>query len=149
MLLKSTPTSSFVCSLKEKNFLKPMLTPQVPGPSSEFRLATSGLSNTSAPVGGGAKAAALKIRSPPSEAYGSPTTTGLKEGPLKSPTASTKPLAMLPGNTGPQLLQLQNGVNPVPLFANMFHDNWNPPTTASAHFDSERPYVRPRPNGRS
>src|SRR6185369_4574332 len=148
-LLKSTPTSSFVLSLNLKNLRTPRFTPHVPGPTREFRFATAGLSKTSAPVVGSAKAAALKKRSPPTPAYGSPTTRGRKLGPLKSPTASTKPLAILPGNTGSQLLHVQNGVNPVPLLANMFQDIWKPPISASSHLDNERPYVRPRPNGMS
>src|SRR5215217_9432347 len=114
-----------------------------------FRFATSGLSKTSAPVVGTVNAAGLKNRSPLTPAYGSPVTRGRKLGPLKSPTASTKPLAMLPGKTGPQLLHVQNGVKPVPLLANMFHEIWNPPISASSHLDNERPYARPRPNGMS
>src|SRR5262245_6803342 len=106
-LLKSTPTSSLVDSLNLKNLRKPRFTPHVPGPISELRLATSALSNTSAPVVGTSKAAGLKNRSPPTFAYGSPCTRGRKLGPEKSPIASTKPLATLPGKTGPQLLQFQ------------------------------------------
>src|SRR6185437_10436567 len=114
-LLKSTATSSLVDSLNRKNLRKPRFTPHVPGPIRKLRLATSALSKTSAPVVGTVKAAGLKNWSPVTPAYGLPTTRGRKLGPEKSPTASTKPLAMLPGKIGLQLLQVQNGVKPVPL----------------------------------
>src|SRR6185295_6782345 len=106
--------------------------PHVPGPVKKLRLATSGLSKTSEPVLGGAKAAGLKIRSPERLAYGLPITRGRKPCPLKSPIASTKSLAMFPGQTGSQLLHVMNGVKPVPDFANIFHVNCQPPATASA-----------------
>src|ERR1051326_9642189 len=61
-LLKSTPTSSCVVSLNLKNLRTPRFTPHVPGPISELRFATWGLSKTSAPVVGRSKAAGLKNR---------------------------------------------------------------------------------------
>src|SRR5215207_7782551 len=63
-LFRSAPTSSFIVSVILKNLRTPRLVPQVPGPVRELRLATLGLSRASAPTVGGAKAAALKKRSP-------------------------------------------------------------------------------------
>jgi len=41
---------------------------------------------------------------------------------LKSPTASTEEMPILPGSIGLQSSQIQKGVNPVPDFANMFNE---------------------------
>src|ERR1044071_7335192 len=106
-LLKSAPTSSFVVSENLKYFRRPRLTPHEPGPTSELRLAIEGSSKTVESGGGGPKAAGLKNWSPSRFAYGLPMTVGRNVGPVKSPTASTKPLAMFPGKTGSQLLQNQ------------------------------------------
>ena len=110
-------------SLAESEILaETEITPHVPGQNREVSLPDIRIVENVSACGGRVNAAGLKNRSPLTPAYGSPTTRGRKFGPLKSPTASTKPLAILPGKTGPQLLQIQNGVKPVPLLANMFHD---------------------------
>src|ERR1044071_8576172 len=145
----SVPSSSLVVSLKRKYLRTPRLTPQEPGPRSELRLAIAGLSKTSAPVGGSPNAVGLKTWSPLRPANGSPVTSGRNDGPLKSPTASTKPLPMFPGKTGSQLSQIQNGVKPVPLLANRFQVTSQLPTAASAQPDILLPYSRPWPIGSS
>src|SRR4051794_32403805 len=96
----------------------PKLTPHVPGPVNILRLATCGSLKRVAPNDGRSNALGSQIWLP-FFLLGLPTTIGRINVPLKSPTASSAPLPTLPGTTGSQLSQVQKGVNPVPVLANM------------------------------
>src|SRR5205809_2964152 len=130
----SAPSWKVSRSVAWKSLCTPKLTPQVPGPQSILRLAFAGLLNTSAPTEGGPKAAALKIWSPFFLLKSLLRTVGRYEGSaLKSPTASTEEMPILPGSIGLQSSQIQKGVNPVPDFANMLNEVCHPPTSKSPH----------------
>src|SRR5262245_49434047 len=107
----------------------PRFTPQVDGPSRKLRDAALELEKKSAPKLGTVNAEGFQNRSP-DRTLGFPDIEGRNEGPLKSPTASMKPLPRLPGYTGSQLSQVQKGVKPVPDFANPFHESCQAPITA-------------------
>src|SRR5260370_20595969 len=124
----------------------PRFKPQVPGPSNRFRFAVCGLLNRSAPIGGGANTLGSNNWSP-FFLLGLPVTSGRNEVVLKSPTASMKLLAMLPGNTGPQLSHTQNGVKPVPDLMNPCQEVSQPPAKVSVSQFIFEPYFFPLPNG--
>src|SRR5262245_28647134 len=107
MLLNSAPNLNCAFSPNLKVLLIPRFVPQVPGPRSRLRLATLGLSRTSAPAGGRPKASGLKNRSP-DLSCGLPVTIGRNALLLpKPPTGSMEVLKILPSVAGPQLLQNQ------------------------------------------
>src|SRR6267154_6447944 len=115
-----------------------------------FRLATPACVKMSDPMEGNPNAAGFEIWSPFFCLKLLLTTTGRKDGSaLKSPTASSEEMPILPGSTGLQSSQIQNGVKPVPDFANGLNVVCQPPTTASAHRDIADPDCRPRPTGKS
>src|SRR5215467_1574879 len=153
MLSTSAPNWSLTRSLNSKSLCTPRLTPHVPGPHSRLRLATWALLKTSEPTVGGANASGFQIWSP-FFCLKLPITSGRYEGSaLKSPTASSDVTPMFPGRTGAsddvQSSQVQNGVKPVPVLANMLNVVCQPPTTRSATRDMLAPNVRCLPNGRS
>src|ERR1700677_3955997 len=127
----------------------PRFTPYVPGPLRELRLAAAGLLNSVEPISGRPKAAELNWNPLARPFIGFPSTVGRNEGPSKSPTASTAPEATLPGMTGSQSEQSQNGVNLVPVFANKLNDACHPPTRSSISLDEVEAKCSPRPKGRS
>src|SRR6266850_7844932 len=137
-------------SVTWKSLCNPRFTPQVPGPHSMFRLATPACVKTSGPTEGTPKAAGFQIWSPFFWLMLLLTTTGRKDGSaLKSPTASSEVIPILPGSMEPQSSQVQKGVKHVPDFANILKVVCHPPTTASVQRDIEAPYARPRPTGKS
>src|SRR6266850_1311611 len=104
-------------SVTWKSLCNPRFTPQVPGPHSMFRLATPACVKTSGPTEGTPKAAGFQIWSPFFWLMLLLTTTGRKDGSaLKSPTASSEVIPILPGSMEPQSSQVQKGVKPVPDF---------------------------------
>src|SRR5437762_6670026 len=151
ILSKSAPKLATTLSPILKFLCTPRFTPQPPGPRRTFRLATAGLSNTSPPSGGGPNAFGSNSWSA-TWWLGSPVTTGLY-APPKSPTASIELVAIFPGPTNrkplKQLSHTQNGVNPVPDFANIWKLVCQPPITVSVQLENELPNFRPRPTGKS
>src|SRR6266704_4238090 len=140
ILSTSAPNWKVKRSVAWKSLWIPKFTPHVPGPQSMLRLATLALLNTSAPTEGRPKASGLKTRSPLFLLKSLLITVGRYDGSaLKSPTASTEEIPILPGSIGLQLSQIQNGVNPVPDFANMLNVVCHPPAMRSAHLDIEAP----------
>src|SRR6266498_3253624 len=107
MLLNSAPNLRLTFSPNLRVLLTPRFVPQVPGPRSRLRLATLGLSSTSAPAGGNPKASGLKNRSP-DLTCGSLVTIG--RNPLlllNPPIGSIDVLKILPSVAAPHLHHAQ------------------------------------------
>src|SRR6202046_2501464 len=141
MLSKSAPKVATTRSPIGKALWMPRFTPHAPGPVNIFLLATAGLPSRSDPTEGRPNELAFQIMALlpffPVLMW-LLRIKGLKEGSaLKSPTASIDDTAMFPGSTGSQSSQTQNGVKPVPDFANMLKVVCQPPIRVSAHLENE------------
>src|SRR6478735_7691730 len=105
MLLKSAPIAARTRSPIGNRFWMPRFTPHVDGPSRKLRVDALEFEKRSAPTLGTVNTEGSQNRSPDWTAA-LPFTCGRNDEELKSPTASIKPLPMLPGQIGSQLSQV-------------------------------------------